>query len=236
MRSEIMTTAMAEARTSHYDRDYFAWQAPSGRFGGQAELIKFQDFVRPDDKVIDFGCGGGFLLAALRCGERLGVEINPAAQAHCRRLGLSVHADLAELPEGWADLVISNHALEHTHAPLQEVRKVYDRLKPGGRALFVVPCERHDVAFRPGDINQHLYTWSPLNLGNLFACAGFQVLECREFVHRWPPKWDLIAAHLGWTAFHRLARLYGWLRRDQSQVRIVARKPEAGAASSPRAE
>jgi SAM-dependent methyltransferase len=225
MHTKTMTAAMQDDRPTHYDQDYFAWQAPSGRFGGQAELIKFQDFVGPEDRVVDFGCGGGFVLAALRCRERLGVEINPAAQGHCRRLGLSVHADLAEVPDGWADVVISNHALEHTHAPLQEIRKVLMKLKPGGRAVFVVPCERHDVAFRPGDINQHLYTWSPLNLGNLFACAGFEVVECREFVHRWPPKWDLIAARLGWTMFHRVARLHGWLRRDQSQVRIVARKP-----------
>jgi hypothetical protein len=59
-------------------------------------------------------------------------------------------------------------------------------------------------------------------LGNLFVRAGFDVLECRELVHRWPPARDAIADRLGWRAFHVSARIFGALSRRCSQVRIVA--------------
>jgi SAM-dependent methyltransferase len=211
--------------SSHYDERYFELQRECARFGSIADLIKFQDFVRPTDAVIDFGCGPGFFLSELNCSQCIGVEVNPAAQDSCRELGVPVVTDLSKIPDTWADVVISNHALEHTYDPFHKVRQVYEKLKPRGVAVFVVPCERHDMAFAKDDMNQHFYTWSPMNLGNLFASAGFQIIECREFVHRWPPKWEVVPSLLGWDAFHLICRLYGRFARRCSQVRVVARKP-----------
>jgi SAM-dependent methyltransferase len=222
MPSELMAKAPTSA---HYDKIYFELQREGARIGSTADLIKFKDFVKPTDAVIDFGCGPGFLLSKLNCNQRIGVEVNPAAQDSCREIGVPVVTDLAEIPDAWADVVISNHALEHTYDPFDKVRQVCYKLKPGGVAVFVVPCERHDTAFKKGDVNQHLYTWSPMNLGNLFASAGFQIIECREFVHRWPPKWEMILTWFGWDTFHLLCRLYGRLDRRCSQVRIVAQNP-----------
>lgn len=221
------TTVTAPGRThySHYSENYFEWQKSGGKFGGRVELFKFKEFIKPTDSVIDFGCGGGFLLSELVCKDRIGVEVNPHARESCRELGIRVVEDLTQVKEEWANVVISNHALEHVYDPFEQIRQVRDKLKPGGMAVFVVPCERHDVLFKEDDINQHLYTWSPMNLGNLFASAGFRILECRELVHRWPPKWYLVAAWLGLGAFHVLSRIYGTAARRYSQVRVVAVKP-----------
>ena len=60
--------------SAHYDARYFAWQAPQGEFGGWANLTKFRKYIRNDDRVLDFGCGGGFLLKNLTCRKRVGVE------------------------------------------------------------------------------------------------------------------------------------------------------------------
>jgi hypothetical protein len=37
----------------------------------------YAPYIRKTDAVVDFGCGGGFLLDALDCGDKMGVEINP---------------------------------------------------------------------------------------------------------------------------------------------------------------
>jgi SAM-dependent methyltransferase len=209
---------------SYYDQSYFEYQKPSGNFGGKAELLKFDGFIRSTDLV---GCGGGFLLAELDCRERIGIEVNPSAQEHARGFGFPVFSDFTSIEDRWADVVISNHALEHSLNPYLHLLEAHRVLKQEGLAVFVVPCERHDTVFKQGDINKHLYTWSPMNLGNLFVAAGFKIVECREFVHRWPPRRgaELIARHLGWSAFHLSARVWGTISRRCSQVRVVARRP-----------
>jgi SAM-dependent methyltransferase len=212
------------AVSAHYDERYFAGQSADALFSGAAELRKFQPFIRPTDTVVDLGCGGGFLLAKLDCAKRIGVDVNPAALQNCQQLGLLVVDDLARIDDNCADVVISNHALEHMTDPYEKLLQVRRTLKSNGTAVFVVPCERYDFAFRPDDSDRHLYTWSPMNLGNLFQSAGFQVIECREYVHRWPPGRHAIVKLVGWTAFHLIARVYGVLSRRHSQVRIIARK------------
>jgi SAM-dependent methyltransferase len=208
---------------AHYDEAYFKWQRQMGEFGATAVRDVFQPFIRPSDVVVDFGCGGGFLLHAIDCREKMGVEINPAARTVASEK-FSVANDLSEIADGTVDVVISNHALEHVADPLGTVRATFNKLKSGGLAVFVVPCERYDRKYDAGNIDRHLYTWSPMNLGNLFHHAGFAVLSCERIVDRWPPKFWLIQRLVGWRAFHVISRLYGWARSDVTQVRVVARK------------
>lgn len=75
-----MSQRIAEGRdlvSAHYDNNYFIWQAPLGEFGGWANQSKFEEYITPDSVVLDFGCGGGFLLKNLVCRKRIGVEVNP---------------------------------------------------------------------------------------------------------------------------------------------------------------
>jgi len=206
-----------------YDDAYFA------RFldGGAANhKFYFEDFVAPDTVVADFGCAGGWLLAAINCAKRIGVEINPRGREFAKRqFGLDVYPDLESLSSGSADVVISNHALEHVIDPPRILRETLRVLKPRGRAVFVVPSESVLSGFKANDPDQHLYTWSPANLGNLFQACGFKVIECKPLVYRWPPKPDLVRKLFGPRGFHLLGRLWGMIYLKMSQVRIVAEKP-----------
>ncbi|MFN8476043.1 MAG: class I SAM-dependent methyltransferase [Anaerolineae bacterium] len=216
---------MASDRVSeHYDERYFAWQATGGEFGGWANLTKFSAFIRPQDDVLDFGCGGGYLLKNLGCRRRVGVEVNSAAHATARSNGVEVYAATAEAPDDYVDVVISNHALEHTLRPLDELKALYSKLRPGGRVVFVVPCENVAHAYVPNDINHHLYSWSPMCLGNLFTEAGYRVIESKPYIHKWPPYHRQIARFGGRAAFDLACRAYGRIERSWAQVRIVAAK------------
>lgn len=209
--------------SEHYDEAYFRWQSRHAGLRGEAERFKFAPFLRAGDRIVDFGCGDGALLAAL--GGGTGIEINPHAAEAARRRGLTVVRDIAGLADGSADLVVSNHALEHVEDPVGVLRQMHRVLSPGGRVVIVVPCDRPGYPFRAEDRDMHLFSWSANNLGNALRVAGFAGIAAGEIVHRWPPGWQVIATRLGWAAFHASARAWGRLSRGRSQVRATGTKP-----------
>ena len=124
----------------YYDKKYLSWQKTVGAFGGQANLIKFSEHIRQNDKVIDFGCGGGYLLNSINCREKIGIEVNSSARKLAESNGIKAAASYKAIPNNWADVIISNHVLEHTENPLQEIKQLLPKLKRGGKIIFVVPC------------------------------------------------------------------------------------------------
>jgi SAM-dependent methyltransferase len=209
----------------HYDEQYFT------RYSKHKELIecgnkfKFAKFINPAHRVLDFGCGSGELLKSLNCAERIGVEINRFAREECKQKGIRVYKELADIATASVDVAISNHALEHVSSPLLTVQEVREKLIPGGLAVFVVPCERYDRHYNHNDADQHLYTWSPSNLGNLFEKVGFEIIEARTVFHRWVPKPLIFRKLLGRRAFHIASAINGSLFRSLTQVRVIARRP-----------
>src|ERR1700722_7476257 len=142
MKSEPVPQALPAGQpASHYGSEYFGWQSEIGRFGGWANLSKFAPFVGPNMRVLDFGCGGGFLLYNVNCREKLGIEINPVARAAAESNSIRAVPSAAGVEDGWADLIISNHALEHCQFPLGELRELLRKVTPGGRVVFFVPSE-----------------------------------------------------------------------------------------------
>jgi SAM-dependent methyltransferase len=223
----------ADRRTTHVGRHYqgtlgdayYDWQQNLAELGAEIDRFKFAPHVRPGDTVVDFGCGGGAMLASLPAARRIGVEPNPPARAAAERRGLQMHASAADLPEGVADVVISNHSLEHTLAPWDELRALHRALRPGGRLVVWLPLEdwRRQRRPDPADQNHHLYGWTPLLLANLLAEAGFRVLECRVVAHAWPHFHDRLYRWLPPRAFDRLAAAWAIARRQRQLMAVAAR-------------
>lgn len=203
---------------------YFGWQGPLSQLGGWANAFMFAPYVGSEDRVIDFGCGGGDLLAGLTCAERLGIEINAAARIASRHNGLQVVESLGAVDSDSFDVVLSSHALAQVEAPLAIASEMWRVLKPGGRVVIVVHCESSRRRFAPQDINGHMYTWSPSNLGHLFRRAGFVIRAVDPVLHAWPPRPHLVARAVGETGFHILSRARGYLDRRLVQVRLVGQK------------
>jgi len=173
---------------SHYRDEaalaYFRYQRTGGPVKGELNRRKFESYVNADDRVLDFGCGPGFTLAALPAADKIGVDPNEHNRRSAAGLGISTVATSSELEDASVDIVISNHALEHTLSPHAELLALRRVLRPDGRLVICVPIDdwRAERIPRPNDPNHHLYTWTPLLLGNLLQETGFQVKSC-EVVH-----------------------------------------------------
>lgn len=121
---------------SKYNQDYFDWQKNVGAFGGIANKFKFAKYIRTNDVVIDFGSGGGYLLKNLNCKTKLGVEINEIARKESKKIAIDAVSSISDIKNDFADKIISNHALEHTHNPLKVLRKLRKKFKSGGDYYF----------------------------------------------------------------------------------------------------
>jgi GT2 family glycosyltransferase/glycosyltransferase involved in cell wall biosynthesis/Flp pilus assembly protein TadD/predicted SAM-dependent methyltransferase len=206
------------------NQKYFAWQKEIGKFGGRANLIKFQELIMPHYDVIDFGCGGGYLLKELNCHLKVGIEVNVYAREEAWENGIRVVERMEEIPDAFAHAIISNHALEHLENPLKILRKLKKKLKKNGRAIFVVPHQDINEEYNANDRNNHLFTWNKQTIGNLFTQAGFKITSIDLIQHQWPPNYEKIYEEKGEDKFHKICREYAQ-QNNNYQIRIVAENP-----------
>lgn len=207
----------------HYSKKYFEYQKNVGQLGAILNKFKFAQFVSKNDVVIDFGCGGGYLLKNLNVKSRLGVEVNPEAVKQARQNKIKIYSKSESIENNIADVIISNNALEHVDEPLLELKILRKKLKKNGKLVLVVPHERISE-WGLTNIDQHLYTWSPMNLGNLITRAGFKVDKIDYIKYKWPPiYYQEIHQLLGKTFFDLFCYIYGHLNTKSIQLRVVAR-------------
>ena len=206
---------------SHYDKSYFDWQKSIGAFGGIANQFKFKTYIHPECTLVDFGCGGGYLLKNLSAKCKVGIEVNEKARIEALRNGIFAVEKTELIPDSFADVVISNHALEHVGNPLRDLKVIRRKLKSRGIAIFVVPHQGPDEKYCEEDVNNHLYTWNPQTLGNLFRTAGFGVIDVGIIQHQWPPNYRQVFEEQGEEAFHRICRIYAE-ENDNYQIRVIA--------------
>lgn len=200
----------------HYEgqkgETYFSAQAVTGELGAKWNLKFWEDYIHLQDSVLDFGCGGGYLLSLLPGKIKIGVEINPAARAAAESQGIHCVAALDELGEMRFNRVISSHALEHVPAPLLALEQLRLRLTDGGKLLLLLPLDDWRAAsqrnYRAGDLHRHFYTWTPQNLGNLLDEAGYKNIRITILTDAMPPNFKLAALLLKNEVLRSLA---GWL-------------------------
>jgi SAM-dependent methyltransferase len=111
--------------------------------------------LSPIDRVLDLGCGPGFLSVDLgrRCGRLIGVDIDPEmvrlANDRFRKAGLDatvIHASGDDLPfqDQSFDVVVLRFVLQHVPDPAAVLAEAFRVLGPGGRLLV---CDTDDGGF-----------------------------------------------------------------------------------------
>jgi len=209
---------------NHYDEKYFNWQKKISIFGAKANKIKFNKIISENQKILDFGCGGGYLLKEYQNIERYGVEINNVARDIAEKNGLKCYKSSKDLLNEFFDLIISNNALEHCDNPFLEIKELYRSLKKGGKICLIVPLDGLSFHFTEDDICNQFYSWSPANIGNILKANNFKVIETTPFVHKWFPFYYRVKKFIPWWFFHMLCFIYGRLDRKWFQVKAIAQK------------
>lgn len=209
--SENVSAHYLGERGEAYCEVQFTKRVEEGRL---LQVDYFRPFCGEERVLLDFGCADGLFLTALPARRRVGVEANPAARQRCVERSaetgcpVELYADLGHVREHTADVVISNHCLEHVPNPHQAIAEIGRTLVPGGVLALMVPFDdwrdgKHEQ-WHPGDADNHIFTWTPLNLGNLVSDAGLHVEYCRLVTSAWSPKILWIREWLGGAAL-RLA-------------------------------
>ncbi len=144
---------------------------------------------RGPGRLLDFGCGGGDFLVAMR---KLGWIVegmdnaDACARAVTDRTGIPVHVGSLPHPEIWAetfDAVTMWNALEHVHQPRETVRAANRALRPGGILVVGVPniaswgFDQFRERWFPLKVPRHLTHFTPNTLRETLNAEGFQVLS-----------------------------------------------------------
>jgi SAM-dependent methyltransferase len=206
-----------------YSEDYFNWQKQLGFLGGKYDTIKYLKYIKENDKILDFGCGGGFILKELNHRDAFGLEPNPTAMADALSKGLKIVSSLEQLQKDSFDVIFSNHVFEHLECPIEIARELKKYLKIGGLLLVTVPNEC-SVKYTPNNIDQHLYTWSEINLGNMLYKSGYEVLEVKTIRFRWTPRFTWVHHFFGFNIFKLFCYFNSYLHRDRKEVMAVVRR------------
>ena len=188
-------------------------------------LEKLADRPGAVQRVLDFGCGRGVLVRALR-GPRLacsGYEPSGPARAEAEAEGLRVFATLEEAA---ADApfhgVILSDVLEHVAEPRAVLRSVHALVGDGGWVVVGVPdfspkrlaAALSGACMRELNLFEHLNYFSPDSLARMLDGAGFTP--------------DLEGhASFGLRVSARGARRWGNLARSAARVARFAVRPHA---------
>jgi SAM-dependent methyltransferase len=199
--------------------EYLAYQKQFST-GAVLEARKFALHIGRNDRVLDFGCGGGWILRHLDCSERVGVELNEAAHNFCRGNGVHVHRTLDEVAAGDFDVAISNHCLEHVPCPVEALRGICSKLRPSGKLVLALPLDdwRVQQDFTGKDIDHHLHTWTPRLLANTLVEAGFTVESVTVLAYAWPPGWQKLMKILPSPAFDAFCWLMAVAKKRRQLV------------------
>lgn len=207
----------------YYDAYYFAYQQKIGEFGAKQKVPLFQSYIKPHMNLVEFGMGGGYLLKELNAASKIGIEINDFARVNAKGLGIKSVKCLEELPDNQADVIISASALEHVLNPYGILKGLYSKLKENGKIIFYVPNENCEIDYIKSEINNHLYTWNGLTLGNLFKAAGYFICSVTNIKEEWPPQFFELREQLGQQVFNELCSIRG-KAFDANRILIVATK------------
>ena len=217
----------SEQGALHYDDSYTRRLSIKDASVRVRRTYLFEPYIAPSDCILDFGCGTGALLDSLTSAKKSGVEISPTSREEANNKGLDVRGTLEDFQGEKFDKIISAHALEHVLDPAQKLLYMRDLLEEDGLLILCLPINewvnRTQRVWVASDDNKHLYTWTPLLIGNLLSVCGFEPLEIRTIHQWWPKRFGRYLASRSPTLFHFAAHLSSRLRRKR-QLLAVAKK------------
>ena len=146
--------------------------------------------LRRNMSILEVGCGNGELLHEIAdMGVRRTVGIDPFVSDHTRydsgaEIFKSTIYELSRhIPNEKFDLVLFNHALEHSLTPIQDLQEAVKFLKPSGKILIRIPLSDSDISKNYGphwwslDAPRHIYLFSIKSMQLVAKKCGLEVIH-----------------------------------------------------------
>jgi hypothetical protein len=188
-------------------------------------FYKLKRYFAKNDTVLEIGVGLGVNLRLLDVRDRVGYDIGEYGKGYCESFGIRFVSKLDCLGDEQFSRILLHHVLEHVPNPLGVILDAKSRLVKGGKILIFIPNEiaTRERNYKPGDKHHHIYSWSPMTIGNLVASSGFVV----DKIMVGPFGYERFAAPLNRIGFtsYRLGLKIMHLVRPVSEIIVVATAP-----------
>lgn len=143
----------------------------------------FSKRIRPDDTVLDLGCGYGEFINNVTARRRIGIDAWDGMPAH---LDPGVEAivgsvtDLSGLDNGGVDYAFSSNLFEHLSKDqlAETLAQLKAKLSAEGTLTTLQPNYRY-AANEYWDDYTHVTAWSHVSLADFLEAQGYEVVEVR---------------------------------------------------------
>jgi len=110
---------------------------PDRYIGRHWKLLNY--LAQYSGKLLDFGCGVGYLMACLHDQwDKYGIEVDPVAAQKAKMFG-QVHGNLAKFPDNFFDVVVASHVIEHLADPEEQLKRLWQVMRPNGKLIIETP-------------------------------------------------------------------------------------------------
>jgi SAM-dependent methyltransferase len=146
--------------------------------------------------LLEVGCGYGFLLDEAKpyFDHRVGIDLSSTVTSASERADRVYQGDIDAIPAGDRfDCVMLVSVIEHVHQPVEYLRKLRERLRPGGKLVVATPdvnsifrrlLGRRWPAFQV--IPEHVAFYNRSSLSAVMTKAGFNGVVSVPYVRAYP--------------------------------------------------
>lgn len=222
--------------------------------GGGVTYERYTDAIRREESfkehyigldVLDFGCGEGMFLEGIRSKAKsiMGIEVEERCRSGLNDKGIQCLKHLSDFENESVDSIFLFHVLEHLPEPIETLRALRAKLRPGGSLIVEVPHARDFLLYSLGldafkDFtlwSQHLILHTRESLRRFLVESGFSVAVIYSQQRynlanhmTWAAK-QKSGGHKGplhWLGTSELNRIYGetLARSDQTDTLIAIAK------------
>jgi len=188
---------LSQTKIPDYEEEYWSTiKDPDGKIRNRTKEQKLYledinnelNFLNslPGGKILDAGCGLGFLLSGLDPKwERYGVEVSNFAAKHAKTFGRIFQGELkdAAFSSKHFDAIVFYHVIEHLDDPLKTLREIRRILRPGGWLVLGTPdfdsgCARlFGSQYRLFHDKTHVSLFTCESMHRLLRDEGFVIKE-----------------------------------------------------------
>ncbi len=136
-------------------------------------------------KILDFGCGYGWLLKNLNNTKwkKYGIEINNDARKIANKNKIECYKNLNNLRKENFDIITLIHVIEHIKKPKNLLKKIINKIKKNGYLILETPdfdsamARRYNNKFRLLHDKTHVSLFSTQSISRLIENLGMKIIK-----------------------------------------------------------